>query len=75
MHVGVLTTLFAAAAGQWKKVAYYFKLKKQLKPVVVVLCATCSSLEIAVAHLAVTDPSGILTTEKQKNQVDKNGKP
>ena len=33
------------------------------------------SLEDAVVHLRFTDPSGVLTTEKQKNQVVQNGKP
>ena len=33
------------------------------------------SLEDTVTHLPVTDPSKILTIEKQKNQVDQNGKP
>ena len=36
----VLTTLFTAVVGQWKKVVYCFKLEKQLKPVVAILHAT-----------------------------------
>ena len=51
------------AAEQWKKVAYYFKLKNQLKPVMVILHAISFSLEDAVVHLTVSDPSGIPTIE------------
>ena len=32
------------------------------------------SLEDAVAHLSFTNPNGILTIEKQQNQVDQNEK-
>ena len=32
------------------------------------------SLEDAVAHLSFTNPNGVLTTEKQQNQVDQNEK-
>ena len=35
-----------AVAGQWKKVVYCFRFKKHLKPVVVILHATCLALKM-----------------------------
>ena len=45
-HVRVLITLFMTVAGQWKKVAYYFRSKLHLKPVMVILHATYFVLKI-----------------------------
>ena len=45
-NVRVLITLFMVAAVQRKKVAYYFKLKKHLRPVMVILHAMCSVLKM-----------------------------
>ena len=49
------------AAGQRKKVAYYFRLKKHLR---LVMVKYVFSLEDAVAHLSATDSSSILTIDK-----------
>ena len=54
------------SAGQWKKVAYDFRLKKAPEASNGDLTYYVFSLEDAVAHLSVTDPSRILTIEKQK---------
>ena len=46
IHVPVLTTLFTAVAGQWKKVVYYFRLKKHQRIVMVILHAMRLTLKI-----------------------------
>ena len=58
-----MITFFMVAAEQWEKVAYYFKLKKQLKPVMVILHAILFSLEDAVVHLTVSNTIWIPTIE------------
>ena len=64
IHEQVLTTLFTAALGEWKKVVILLQIEKAAETSGGDLTCYIFSLEDAVAHLTVTNPSGILTTEK-----------
>ena len=60
----VLITHFMAAAGQWTKVVHCFIQIEKAPEASADLTCYVFFLEDAVAHLSVTDPSGILTIEK-----------
>ena len=64
IHVLALITPFTAAAGQWKKKGILLQIEKAPETSGGDLTCYVFSLEDAVAHLSVTDPSGILTIEK-----------
>ena len=65
-----------AVAGQWKKECYITSNGKAAETNNGDLTCYVFSLEDAVAHLSITDSSGILTTEKSKKfQVYQNGNP
>ena len=53
-----------AAAGQWTKVVHCFIQIEKAPEASADLTRYVFFLEDAVAHLSVTDPSGILTIEK-----------